>query len=367
MAAPSVKVGFVLLSPAKAPVPSTRVAVLNMFPYLRAAGFSPEIVFEPARATESPDLRGIDADALLRQGIRVVCFQKVGGAHVEALARALSVRGIKTLFMVCDVVDAIDGGRHGCDGRRHRFPEAAVPGAAATQAQRGARRHRKACSAARRACHAARVDHPAPARRAGDFGPPRFPACARRATAVAAHHGGRPLRRRPTCGRPYARIPMAFSPAARLEAEGAGPGLWPESAYPLRPVGSGGVYDWLRAADIGIIPIETPPPSPSDTLPPSWKVKSENRLTLKMSMGLPVIATPIPAYESVVRQGVDGFLAQSRADWLKHLEELRDPAHRRQIGHAAPRQRFSAFFHGPPGREAGSGSAQPARRVVHSH
>lgn len=50
------RIGFVLLSNSACPLPSTRIAVLNLFPLLRAAGYDPEIVFEPADATETPDL-----------------------------------------------------------------------------------------------------------------------------------------------------------------------------------------------------------------------------------------------------------------------------------------------------------------------
>jgi glycosyltransferase involved in cell wall biosynthesis len=66
-----------------------------------------------------------------------------------------------------------------------------------------------------------------------------------------------------------------------------------------------------------------------------WKVKSENRLTLKMAMGLPVVATPIPAYEPVVEQGVNGFLARSMDEWMQHLGALRDPALRMSMGQQA--------------------------------
>jgi glycosyltransferase involved in cell wall biosynthesis len=54
-----------------------------------------------------------------------------------------------------------------------------------------------------------------------------------------------------------------------------------------------------------------------------------------MAMGLPVIATPIPAYRPVVRQGQNGFLAHDKAEWLSGLSALRDPALRRSIGQQA--------------------------------
>ena len=90
------------------------------------------------------------------------------------------------------------------------------------------------------------------------------------------------------------------------------------------------VYRTMCAADIGIIPIQTT--ADESGMPQSWKLRSENRLTMKMSIGLPVVATPIPAYESVMKHGQTGFFAHSRHDWLRYLEELRDPQLRFQMG-----------------------------------
>jgi glycosyltransferase involved in cell wall biosynthesis len=96
-----------------------------------------------------------------------------------------------------------------------------------------------------------------------------------------------------------------------------------------------GVYERMRQADIGIIAIDTSPgPEPGESSP-RWKVKSENRLTMKMAVGLPVIATPIPAYEPVMEHGQGGFFARSRSDWMTYLDALRDPMYRRTIGQQA--------------------------------
>src|SRR3954451_9345221 len=88
-----VKIGFVLLSSSRDPLPSTRIAVLNMLPFLRQAGFDPHIVYEPESGTEHPQLSGL-ARRLADQGFRVVFFQKVCGPSVEALARELRALGI---------------------------------------------------------------------------------------------------------------------------------------------------------------------------------------------------------------------------------------------------------------------------------
>jgi glycosyltransferase involved in cell wall biosynthesis len=92
------------------------------------------------------------------------------------------------------------------------------------------------------------------------------------------------------------------------------------------------VYTCLLACDIGIIPIEAADNYPEQTPPPGWKLKSENRLTLLMAMGLPVVATPIPSYEAVIRHGQNGFFALSRGDWLSCLRRLQDPQLRMDVG-----------------------------------
>ena len=103
------------------------------------------------------------------------------------------------------------------------------------------------------------------------------------------------------------------------------------------------VYRVLSEADIGIIPIDRDAPVLEGALPPAWSVKSENRLTLKMAVGLPVVATPIPAYKPVVRHGENAFFADTRDDWLSVLQELRCPELRRRVGDAA-RQSVLARF-----------------------
>ena len=96
-----------------------------------------------------------------------------------------------------------------------------------------------------------------------------------------------------------------------------------------------GVYDAMQYADIGIIPIERSENPLQSTTVQFWKIKSENRLTMNMAFRLPVVATPIPSYESVVDQGKNAFLADSRADWIRCLEALRYPTARSEMGDKA--------------------------------
>src|SRR5712691_7902434 len=58
----------------------------------------------------------------------------------------------------------------------------------------------------------------------------------------------------------------------------------------------------ILAADLAVIPCLDAPAS---------RAKSNNRLTLFMAAGLPVIASPIPAYGAIVEPGENGFLAET--------------------------------------------------------
>jgi glycosyltransferase involved in cell wall biosynthesis len=92
----------------------------------------------------------------------------------------------------------------------------------------------------------------------------------------------------------------------------------------------------IRSVQIGIIPVDRSAPRLAfGTNERAWRVKSENRLTLLMAAGLPVIATPIPSYESVVIDGVNGYLASSLSDWRRSFDLLRDADVRREMGKRA--------------------------------
>jgi glycosyltransferase involved in cell wall biosynthesis len=329
----SIKIGFVLLSRSQRPIASTRIAVLNMLPFLCAANFDPHIVFEPAKDTKTPDVSGL-APRLIAEGYRLVVFQKVRGESVEKLARELSDAGIKTLYCVCDLID--------------------VPMVKATHATTVVTDYFKSLfpSSLQSKIH---VVHD---------GIERMDDCK---TDWGAHRGSRqrPLRAvlvtsldldyLPVLGKPpdwlevtiVGRYPPAANIRERLSTDWRelARRSWHERMTYLRFLADGrirrmawdpaGVYDAMREADVGIIPIETLPEHEQGMPPPEWKVKSENRLTLKMSIGLPVIATPIPSYEPVIEQGQNGFLAGTREEWIQYLDALRDPALRQAIGQKA--------------------------------
>lgn len=94
------------------------------------------------------------------------------------------------------------------------------------------------------------------------------------------------------------------------------------------------VYGEILAADIAIIP----------AFDDNWgKSKSNNRLTMFMAMGMPVIASCIPSYRTIIRNGTNGFLVDSEAQWLESLEVLRDQQARSRIGSRARRGVTAAY------------------------
>lgn len=327
----SIRVGFVLLSNTQNAIPSTRIVVLNMLPYLRAAGFDPHIVFEPATSTKTPDVSGL-AEKIKAGNFQVVVLQKVFGDSVLELARELRQSGIKTVFAICDFVnpvmcDATDATIVVTDYLKSLYPKEQQ--AKVSVVHDGVER---------------------PQFHKTDWGN-HTGSSAEPLNAVLVTSAS--LDRLPLLGNPPSWLKVTivgrYSPAgSRLRrwrenqwAMAAKTGMAERWRY-LRFLanrriaceawGDESVYDAMQRADIGIIPIEVDPVRDPTG---EWKVKSENRLTLKMAMGLPVVATPIPSYEPVIEQGVNGFLARSSGEWLQYLSALRDPALRKSMGEQA--------------------------------
>ena len=330
---PPIKIGFVLLSPSAQPLPSTRIAILNIFPFLRAAGFDPQVAFDPVRATETPDLAGLGAQ-LIAAEYEIVVFQKVHGPSVEAVVGELRAAGVKTVYSVCDLVDGVMAAAADATVAVTEFLKSQYPPAVQ---------------------HKISVVH-------DGIEMPEL-----RKTRWSSHRGGpgQPLRALLVTSTQLDALPQIGTPPNWLEVtilgaypeHGRGPGL--RAALRTLAAKSGNrerldylsflatrriqrlawseerVAERLVAADIGILPIDTRCAQLPGEPPPPWRVKSENRLTLNMSAGLPVIATPIPAYEKIIEHGVNGFFAHSRDDWRACLEALRDPDLRCTMGERA--------------------------------
>ena len=327
MSAP--RLGFILCSSPQRPLPSTRIAVLNLQAPLAAAGYQCSILHAPLQPSETPALT-LQAEDIAGR-CDVVVFQKTRGPSVVALAAALRRCGVRTVFMVCDRVDAemvaaTDATIVVTAYLRSLYPRALQP---KIHVVHDGIENEDACK------HVWQDGR----------GSPALPLQAVLVTSASLSH-----------------LPAMPAPPAwlRVHIVGNYPPLrerlpqlrkqW--SIYTgherlrmlrfllnrrIRRVAwdSAGVYQEMAQADIGVLPITPGAPRWGREHAQAWRRKSENRLTLKMAMGLPVIATPIPAYEQLIEPGVNGFLAHTPADWALCLEALRDPARRRAMGAAA--------------------------------
>jgi glycosyltransferase involved in cell wall biosynthesis len=298
----------------------------------------PLILHEPQQPDETPDLTGV-AERAIEQGCDVVVLQKVHGPSAVQLARQLSALGVRTVFLVCDLVDlamseATDATVVVTDYLKSLYP-------AALQSK----------------IHVVHdgIEQPL--------------LCKDHSIPLASPQG-QSLRAVLVTSASLDRLPVLVRPPAWLRVRivgqyATGSGRLRQIAWTWRlqpqqrrldylrfladrriecvPWGAQQVYQEMMLADIGVIPIELSPTGSSSGPADAKLVKSENRLTMKMSMGLPVVATAIPSYESVIDQGVNGFLARSRADWDVCLEALRDPGRRREIGLAARASVASRF------------------------
>jgi glycosyltransferase involved in cell wall biosynthesis len=328
---------FALLSPRDDPMPSTRIACLNLFPFLSAAGFAPDVRWEPSVPTEIPS--AITADALLGQSMpRVVIFQKIRGPAVVKAVRALRNRGVRCIWCVCDVVDN--------------------EMVAETDATIAVTSHLRSLYAPELR-HRIHVVHD---------GVEDDSLVSTSVGKITAH----PVALLVT-SHALAELPVITAPPAgwRVRVVGRYPESRQERLRQIRwSLSHLGVRRAMRAlpalcdprisrvawskprlagavksAQIGIIPIEGDDSVRAQgSCEPSWRVKSENRLTLLMAAGLPVIASPIPSYEEVIVNGVNGYLAQSVSDWRRCLDALRNPLLRQEVGgraRAAVIPRFS--------------------------
>lgn len=327
------KIGFVLLSNQNNPLPSTRISVLNMLPYLRDAGYESHILFESQTATESPELPDLVSRAV-DLGIGIVFFQKVRGRGVIDTANRLAAHGIKSIYGVCDLIENDVAG----------VTDATVVVTDFLRSLYDRRLHHK--------IHVVHdgIENPdiCVEQYRDDTGSPQDPL---KAVLVTSSE----LFTVPVFDRtpPYVHLNLIGGYSDYYNLNSLRRRVWQcmeqpnlrQKANYLRNLFRGdfkkinwdinNVNNIMAASDIGIIPVDmAPDPLPKHNVS-MWQVKSENRLTMKMGMGLPVIASPVPSYEKVIVQGENGYLANSREEWFTYFQELRDPQRRMAIGRRA--------------------------------
>jgi Glycosyl transferases group 1 len=322
------RIGFVLLSSPRQPIPSTRIAVLNMLPLLRERGHECLVLHAPMVANEAPELPpGLD-EAVGQLGLDLLVFQKARGPSVQALARRVRAMGVATCYMFCDeiadeMVRATDGSivttqhlrsLHPADVRHkmHVVHDGIErPQVERDHAPRDARDRLDAVLVtSSQLWHVPVIESPPPWLRltiVGRYAPTRW---------QRAREAGWAARRAGLSG--WQRVVgHALHPQVRLVP-------WSEDA----------VYQELRQADIGVIPVERGP-LPAASAVADWALKSENRLTLKMAVGLPVVACPVPSYLALARHGENCLIANSPSEWRRALSLLRNPMLRERMGRLA--------------------------------
>jgi len=323
------RIGFVLLSNSIEPQPSTRVSVLNMIPRLEAAGYDTLIAYEPTTAQEKPNVSGL-SERMQTLGVDIVFFQKVHGPSVFSEILALRQAGIKTVYGVCDRIDEdmvriTDITVTVTSFLKQQYPEKLQP-----------RIH---------VVHDG-IEHPELFR--SNSSCCDQPGHLRAVLVTSATLETIPIFKKipnflelTVIGRYPLHRTMAQKIRERISRalhHPNGPSLSHflfGKGFRVMPWHPECVYDEMLQANIGIIPVDMR----YDPLPEHdisyWQVKSENRLTLKMALGLPVIASPVPAYLDIIQQGVNGYIAYTQKDWLEALHELRDPRQRKRVGEAA--------------------------------
>jgi len=368
----TLRLGWVLLSPPTQPLPSTRIAGLHMMEDLAQHGIVSDILFAPQQATEQPQLP--PPTQLLEQirarGIDVVVFQKTHGESVRQLAAALQQAGIQSLFLVCDLIlpeltELTDATVVVTDYLRRLYParlqhKLRVVHDGIERIELHKQNYGRLSGSALRPLKATLVTS-APLRSLAAMGLPPSWLRLRILGQYPPNHGR--LRRSIEALRQWRRGDedgadlLAFATHPRISTE-----AWSESA----------AYGALLDADIGVIPVDTRLASPAGTLPPNWMRKSENRLTLKMALGLPVVASPVPAYLGIIDHGVNGFIADSPQAWRDSLQALRDPELRARMGRLARQsvvERYSrarqaeAFLRVLQELRAGRQGSQVSRKV----
>lgn len=328
------KIAFILLSGAENPVPSTRISVLNVLPYLQKAEFEILLAHAPFKASEVPDVAGL-AQRLKAEGVQVAYFQKVHGESVKHEMRLLSEYGIRIVYGVCDLVaddmaEIADATivvtdflrslyRTDLQHKIHVVHDGIEHPELYKNAQQSAQ-HRRGNKLKAVLITSSELEHI-----------PAIPNIPKYLDiTVVGRYPNNPTAIE-TLKNTYWQMSEQTSSAKKWRV------LYNAIRRPFRKIAWSPqtAYTQLLEADIGIIPVDME----NDFLPNRevsyWQVKSENRLTMKMAVGLPVLASPVPSYFEVIRQGQNGFIAHTNQDWLEYLQRLRDPELRYKLGQQA--------------------------------
>jgi glycosyltransferase involved in cell wall biosynthesis len=94
--------------------------------------------------------------------------------------------------------------------------------------------------------------------------------------------------------------------------------------FEIKPWSEANETALLHSLDVGVMPLIDSP----------WeRGKCGHKLIKYMACALPVVASPVGVNPDIVREGVNGFLASSGAEWISALSRLRDdPSMGRAMG-----------------------------------
>jgi glycosyltransferase involved in cell wall biosynthesis len=80
--------------------------------------------------------------------------------------------------------------------------------------------------------------------------------------------------------------------------------------------------NFIYQSDVGVVPAD-------------GSAKSNHKIMNYMAYGIPVVCSPSPPHRELIRDGQNGFFAESETDWGQKLSLLRDPILRQRLGQAA--------------------------------
>jgi glycosyltransferase involved in cell wall biosynthesis len=310
-----------------------------MLRFLRDANYEPHICFECDSDMPNVPL----ADRLCAAGVEIAYFQKVHGPAVVREVEKVSQRGIRTIFGVCDVIDnemarACDATIVVSDYLKNLYDPKLQPkifvvhdGIERPEVER---RESSSTRKVEKSLKAVLVTAYAPLEIPIVRTPPKFVEITVVGRYPSSNSFLQKLRdsywdilKKKNAAQRYRFIKHLLNKEFKTVS-------WDINS----------VYRVMAESDVGIIPVDMKHDPLPDQAVSSWQVRSENRLTMKMAIGLPVIASPVPSYHAVIQQGINGYLATDRADWIALFDQLRDPKIRQSIGsnaRASVIERFS--------------------------
>jgi hypothetical protein len=292
-----IKVGWLLLGDVN--TGSSRIHGLNIHRFLCSKGVESVIVQTSAHMTNTLTLSPEEQERVLSSGFDVLLFQKVRDEKAQQFARAASGRGIRTVFIQCDCIDtqmvsAVDQvvvtSQNLCDYyRSHYGIEATVIQDAVEVDTSHGKQHR--------------VKSPLTLIWVGYSDNWESVGMVR---DVLDSMNDNDFVLKTISNHPEADVPWDLAT----------------------------VSDEILQADIGVIPAHLE----------AWGLgKSNNRLTMFMALGMPVVASPVPSYLDIIRQGRNGFLARSQEEWTEALLALKSVETRSAVGKQARLDSFGSF------------------------